>query len=675
MRSSFYTKIYPGIVLAGIFLWGVVIYRHALHAPFQFDDLLLIVENNLIKSFNNITWLWNYDPSRFLTHLTFALNYHWGGGQVFGYHLVNVILHALVTVVFYFLLQLIFAKLDKHGFSDAQRRWITTTAVFIFLSHPLQTQAVTYVAQRSTLLASLCYLGSLWLYLRFRMENDRRYYWGALGAALLGLFTKPIIVTLPFALLLCEIFFFDFFKKGLKRVLAGLAPFLVLVAMVPLFIMMWKLRVFDISRYFEMTQETAHISRWEYLITQFNVGMTYLRLLLFPVNQNLDYDYPIASSFWTFPTWLSFCVLAGIFFFALKMFSRQKLISFGLLWMFLTLSLESSIFPITDVINEHRLYLPMVGFSILLPVGLVQLLRKPRMFGTVLCGLVLLYGGLTYQRNYVWKDRIGFLKDIAQKSPNKPRVHNNLGIAYAAEKQFAAAEEEYKKAIQLKPDFTHPRSNLANIYMEQGRLAEAIEQLQAALAADPGYAVAYYNLGNVYWLQQDWDLAKENYQKAVDLKPSFVLAIVALGKSFRRKGDLERAELYFYSALRINPDDEGAYANLGDLYLVRGQYEKAIENYNQAIRCDPSRVTIYNSLGNVYDMLGQLDWAERIYKEAMWRDQSFAHTYFNLGNTLRKKGQLEEAKLVFTKAAELYAQQGNRQMAAACRQRLERLFP
>lgn len=681
MFSKFNTILLHGLVIAGIFIWGMVIYGQALHAPFQFDDLLLIVENNLIKSFHNISGLWSYDPSRFLTHLTFAVNYHFGGTDVFGYHLVNIILHLLVAITFYFFLQFIFSKINdgrkldqrQQMELDLRQQWIAAGAVFIFLSHPIQTQAVTYVAQRSTLLASLCYLLSLMGYLMFREKNDMRYYLAALAVAFLGLFTKPIIITLPLAFLLCEIFFFDFPKKDWKKILAGLAPFFAMALSVPLLIMVWKLNVLDIHRYLELTQETAKMTRLEYLLTQFNVVLTYLRLLFVPLHQNLDYDYPIAKSFWIFPTWFSFFVILGILYFAIKMFKRQKLIAFGLGWMFLTLSLESSIFPISDVINEHRLYLPMAGFSLFLCAGLAKIFVKPQTYLTVVCMVVLVLSGLTNLRNHVWLNRIGFLRDVAEKSPHKPRVHNNLGIAYADQGNLAEAEQEYHKAIHLQPDFTYARNNLASIYLQQGRSEAAMAQLKAALSLDPGYAGAYYNLGNAYWLQGNWESAFENYQKAVELKPSFVLAIVALGKYFRLKGDLTKAEVYFHSARRINPDDEGAYTNLGDLYLLRGEYKKAVANYNQAIRCNSKSAALYNSLGNVYDMLGQYDWAERIYKEALWRDQNFAHTYFNLANTLRKKGRLEEARLMLQKAAELYSRQGNRQMAVVSRQRLESL--
>ena len=675
MFSKFHTTISCGIII-GVLVGGTAIYSNALHAPFQFDDLLLIVENNLIKSFNIIPWLFSYDPSRFLTHLTFAINYHFGGVNVFGYHLVNVALHLLVTITFYFLLRLIFLKVNerKEELSEPWQHGIAAGAVFIFLAHPIQTQAVTYVAQRSTLLASLCYLLSCVFYIIFRMKNSMRYYFAALVVAFLGLFTKPIIVTLPLAFLLCEISFLNIAnKKNWARILAGLAPFFLMAFTVPLLIMVWKLKVLDIHRYFEMTQETTQIQRLEYLWTQFNVAVTYLRLFFIPLNQNLDYDYPIAKSFWDFPTWFSFFIIAVILIFAIRIFARQKLVSFGLLWIFVTLSLESSVFPISDVMNEHRLYLPMAGFSLFLSAALAKICVKPRIYFAVICGVVLTFSTLTYLRNHVWQDRIGFLMDVARKSPHKARVHNNLGIAYADQGNLTAAEAEYITAIQLKPDFTNSYNNLANVYLQQGRVEEAIEHLKTALFWDPSYAGAYYNLGNVYWLQKKWELAYENYQKAVEFKPSFVLAIVALGKYFRYKGDEERAELYFHSARRINPDDAGAYTNLGDLYLLRRDYPKAIANYNQAIRCDPRQVTVYNSLGNVYDMLGQYDWAERIYKEALWRDQDFAHAYFNLANTLRKKGRLEEAGLMLQKAAELYSQQGNQQMAAASRQRLERL--
>jgi len=684
MRPSSLTNRWFTCAIGLILIFGFLGYGNSFHVPFQFDDHLLIAENYLIKSLNNLDWLLTYDPSRFLTHLSFALNFHFGRLDVFGYHIVNFLLHVGVTVLVYLLFHYTLSLSKINRLNNQNLQLISLFSTLIFLVHPLQTQAVTYISQRSTLLASLCYLGALLFYIVSRLNSDFKFYSLAVVTMFLGIFTKPIIVTLPLVFLLYEIFFFNFQtygeekgspvkKKDIPKVLLGILPFVMMALMVPLFIMAWKYKTVDIERYVDMTRETQAISRGHYMLTQLNVMMTYLRLLFLPIHQNLDYDYPIAKSFFDFPTWLSFIVLVGILLIAFKLFHRQRLLAFGLFWMAISLSLESSIFPITDVINEHRLYPALIGFALFISLGINKFFKQKQAYLIFMSVIVLTLCWLTFQRNHVWSDRIGLLLDVAKKSPHKSRVYNNLGIGYGALEKLPEAEAAYKRAIELNPTFAPARNNLANIYFKQGRLDEAAEELKEALELDPDYAGAYYNLGNVNWVQGHFAQAHEYYAKAVQLSPSFVYALVAVGKSCRLKGDFKRSEFVLQAAVNIDPTYEGAYVNLGDLYLTLGDYKKALRQYQVAIRYTAQPAILLNNIGNIYDIYGDYEQAQMMYKEAIWRDPEYAHAYFNLANSLKKIGDFEQAKFFLEKASGLYTQQGNEGMAKTARQRLAQL--
>lgn len=654
-------------------LLGICIYKQAFRASFQFDDVLTVVENPSVKSLSDIGWIWFFDPSRFLTHLSFALNYHFAGLDTCGYHLVNLAIHLLTTgVVYIFLRMTVLPRLR-----DLSRQWAETIIIFaalIFLCHPIQTSAVTYVAQRSTLLASLFYLSSMVLYVSYRLKGKRSYYLWAILIACVGLFTKPIIITLPLAMMLYEIFFFDLMKNpDKKKILKGLIPFFLMIIVVPSLLVLWKHKSFDLGNLLSVTQETVKISRKDYFFTELNVLVVYLKLLIAPVNQNLDYDFPIAKSLFTFPTYISFLALLAILLWTLRMVKTQKLLAFAVGWFFLTLSLESSVFPISDVIFEHRLYLPMVGFVIFVSVGLARLIRNRYVYIGAMTFIIAILSFLTYQRNLLWGDRIAFLIDITQKSPDKPRVHNNLGFAYHEQGNLMAAETEYKKAIALDPHYAHPRNNLANIYMVQGRTSEAVAALEQALKIDPRYEAPYYNLGNIYRDLGDFKKAQQFYEKGMKIKPELAQFHAGLGFVYLEKGDLSLAESYFQQAISLNPDFGYAYYGLADLYLKAGKNRPALEMYLKAIKLKPDFALGLNNIGNLYDMQGDYDLAIESYQKAIALDPKFANAYFNLANSLKKVKHFRESRLALMQAMEIYRQRRNERMIEISRKRLQEL--
>ena len=377
-----------GLTILLAFLLGSVLYANTFEAGFYFDSLKGIQDNIHIRSPLNLRSLWQHYPIRFFTYLSFALNYHFGKLEVFGYHVVNVTIHVLNGFLVWGLAYLTLKTPAMAGAGGLARHkeWIALASALLFVAHPIQTQAVTYIVQRYTSLATLFYLLSLVMYLQARLLNQRREtsgprrvpsglcYLVALLSAVLAMITKEISFTLPVILVLYELLFWGSFLRKSRAVdwkrLAGLVPFLGTLAIIP-----WALlREADkspgdmIGGLGALSQETEAISRGDYLLTQFRVLVTYLRLLFLPVNQNLDYDYPISRSF-DFPVVFSLLLLSLILGMAVYLLSlsRQpgrsglRVLAFGVFWFFITLSVESSVIPIRDVIYEHRLYLPSVG--------------------------------------------------------------------------------------------------------------------------------------------------------------------------------------------------------------------------------------------------------------------------------------------------------------------------
>lgn len=632
-----------------ILIIGVLIYSNTFNASFHFDDSASITENPAIKHIQNIRAVWGFHPPRFLTYLSFAINYHFRQLNVFGYHLINLLIHILASIIVYFLVLLTF---ETPAMKDSSlKRYQNITGLFsalLFLTHPIQTQAVTYIVQRAASLAALFYLPTLLLYVRFRLTKRPIYYILSFITAFLGIFTKEIFITIPLAILLYEVCFFE--KGALLKKIKFIFPYLLVILLIPL--IMSTSEVYNLGEAREITRLSEKIPRKDYLLTEFNVIPTYIRLLVFPINQNLDYDYPIYHSL-NLPTILSLLFLLSILGFGIYLFKRKPLLSFGIFFFFLTLSVESSIFPIPDVIFEHRLYLPCFGFCIFLSSLLMEIIRRKRPYIIFLSSIVITLSFLTYTRNLIWKDDITLWKDVVKKSPNKARAYNNLGLAYYRGGHSNEALACYRKAIEIRPNNEIAYNNIGIIYKEQDKLDEAIEYYEKALRIRPEYFRAHNNLGVIYDRLGQNEKAIQYYQKAIELEPDYAEACNNLGLTYDELGQHEKAIQYYRKAIELKPEFAEAYYNLGLTHGRLGQYEKAIQYYQNAIELGPGYVEAYNNLGTSYGRLGQYEKAIQYCQKAIELSPDFAKAYSNLGVTCGRLGQYEKAIQYYQKAIEL----------------------
>jgi hypothetical protein len=364
---------------------AVIIYSNSFYASFHFDDTPAIVENYAIHRFD-LKEIFS-TSSRPVLDLTFALNYYFGKLDVFGYHLVNLMLHIANGVMLYFILLWTIntphPNLPPQGgragegvFSPVNFR-VPLYASLIFIAHPIQTQAVTYIVSRSSVLATTFYLFAMLLFIkgfqanptnsRNSMNSRNLYFIGAFLSSCLGMGTKQEAATLPLILLIYDFYFIsDGDWKRLKgHYKVHLAMFSTLAGVLYLSFSGLKTYIsFDYAKGVPMPQEGT-ITSFQYFLTQLHVIPYYIKLLFIPANLNLDYDWPITRNI-DFTTALFFVVLTSIIVIAIKLFRRAKLISFGIIWFFVTLSVTSSFIVIYDVIFEHRLYLPSIGFAIVM---------------------------------------------------------------------------------------------------------------------------------------------------------------------------------------------------------------------------------------------------------------------------------------------------------------------
>ncbi len=676
---------------------GLITYSNTFHVPFQFDDFPNLADNPLIKNLGNFissSHGYDFNPRRFIGYLSFALNYHFGGLNVTGYHIVNLSIHITNSLLVYLIVVLTFrtpymrtagnhevGKLrrceDAKRLSTSQLLNFSTSdnsagiaffSALLFAAHPVQTQAVTYIVQRFASLAAMFYLCSVVAYIKARILTEQKtegaarmvrtyaFYLLSIISAVLAMKTKEIAFTLPVVIILYE---FAFFKSTLKKKLIFILPILVTMLIIPISILGTNRPlgaiISDVS---ENLRVQSNLSRWDYLMTQMRVITTYIRLIFLPVRQNLDYDYPVYHSLLQLPVFLSFLFLSAVLGTGVylligngqwargnrlkakepldspvkpenddipprslpdligqsRLLDKEesmahdsrlfRLIGFGILWFFITLSLESSVIPIADVIFEHRLYLPSAGAFIAITTAVFMVsARWKGMERAVVAAFLLIImalAGASYSRNMVWQDGVRLWEDVALKSPRNARAYNNLGAEFKEKKMYAKAINEFRMAILLKPDYAEAHYNLGVVYQALNRFNEAVEHYLMAVKLKPDYAWAHLNLGDVYYQVFNMpDKAEKEFLTAVSLMPDFAEAHFNLALIYQNRNMPDKAIEQYLIDIKLRPDHAASYNNLGFVYYKTGQVEKARSELASALTMQPDNITAQNLLNKI----------------------------------------------------------------------------
>ncbi|MEN8262924.1 MAG: hypothetical protein ABFR82_05630 [Nitrospirota bacterium] len=535
-----------------IVITGILAYSNTFHVPFIFDDKAVIVRNPIVKDLHyfvqpddaeNFKGFFEYEvfKRRYIGYLTFALNYKMQDLDVRGYHIVNLLIHITNSIILYFFIIVSFNTpfLKKSSIKGSARQ-IAFIAALFFVSHPIQTQAVTYIWQRVTSLTATFYLFSLLMYVKARLVHKAYqspedclkkglksgsvlYYSASIVSAVLAMKTKEIAITLPISIFLYEIMFMEgTFRKRIFR----LIPYFLAMMIIPLSLTNSAMPIGDLIGDISdrSRSELLQISRLDYLFTEFRVLITYIRLIFLPINQNLDYDYPLYSSFFDPSVFLSFLLLLLIFSLGVYCINRYRgknaharLISFGIFWFFITLSVESTFIPIRDVINEHRMYLPSIGIftaicTIILMVTDRMRDRGRMIMAAMLAVIIIALTGATYARNMVWRNEINLWADVVSKSPGKARAFYNYGNAYKNRGDLINAGKKWEKTLELEPKFSPALNQMGNLALLSNSLYDARRYYRAAILSDIDNAEPHYNLAIVLEKLNEPDEAVKHYE-------------------------------------------------------------------------------------------------------------------------------------------------------------------
>ena len=586
--------------LAALLALTAVIYAPNLHGELQFDDHRTVESDPAIRDLNALTRggpLLGILAGRLLTQLTFALDYRVSGTDPFAFHLTDLGIHLGVTLLVFFFTRKMLALAGGASGAAADAAALAVSALFAL--HPIQTQAVAYISQRSESMASGLYLGSLLCLLAAEQARGWRrgtaLYLGSLLLFVLGIATKLIVLTLPVAYwllpLLAEPGERERLARPAKRLLFTV-PFGILVVLVSGKV----LSLFGgpgLVAAPDAGFSVPSLPPQRFFITQWHVIVTYLRLLVFPVGQNVDWDFPLARGFGD-PVVLAcglFLLLLLLAAVVLVLRCRRRsdragaagrAAGFGVLWFFLLLAPTSTLVPLADVLMEHRLYLASWGILFALAAGASMVAeRLPRRVwlgaALVLCAAL---ATATYSRASLWRTKLLLWSDAVAKSPQKARTHLGLGNALRVVGRLDPAIDEYKIALSLaarEPAWQRASisDKLAIALLAQGRAEEAIAAAQTGLAEQPAHTSLLATLAMAYLRRGDFAQAEEAADRSLRSAAKPAASLALLGNIRMYKGDRVGGTQLFERAAKLEPHELEWKLYLAGAYRLQGRMEDA----------------------------------------------------------------------------------------------------
>ena len=545
---------YPSRICILFFL-GLAIYYQSFAFDFVFDDKMFIVNNPYIKDFKDIHLMWvSFPKTRLIGTYSFALNYFFGQLDPRGYHIFNFVIHWLTTGLVWALTRTLFKVTGWLSSDGCLREELPFIIALLFLVHPCQTQAVTYISQRFESMAAMFYFAAIYCYLQGRIASINKhkiFFLAAAGLlAFLGILTKETAATIPAMVLAVELIILNKYPLNFKKFSTGQLYLLITILGLIFIFLFLKIVRLNFGMYLHYTAPSeSHdgdmITSGKYVLTQMRVFLTFLRLLIFPVHQTLDYDYPLSTGLLHPPLTLVGLGLIGfIIFLIIRLRQQWPLIAFGLAWILITFSINTA--PRINVIFEHKLYLISFGFFLAAVSALSTVIKDRRILLGVLITFIALLSLVSYQRNHVWKNELTLWNDIVVKSPHKARPYNYRGVAYSNNGDLDCAVSDFTRSIEIDPKLVESYNDRAGVYFKQGKLDLAIADYNKAIEIEPTLIVPYFNRGLLYINRGDFTQAISDFTKVVEIKPKFIPAYTMLAELYCQLKEYDKAWAYIY---------------------------------------------------------------------------------------------------------------------------------
>lgn len=641
-----------------IVIAGALAYSNSLSGPFIFDDQLSIVENSQIRDLGNLSSVLAPESElptagRPLVNLSFAINYALGGLDVRGYHLVNIAIHLLCALLVFGIIRRTLELPSLHERWAGASTNVGFAVAILWTLHPLNTEAVNYLTQRTELMMALCYLLTLYASILARRPNATDdHLWRALAvvSCAAGMVSKESMVTAPVMVVLYDaIFVFASIKEALRkrwRFYATLA-----MSWIALAVVIWS------GPRAHSAGFSSGVSPWQYLLNQTVMITHYLGFAVWPRGLVVNYGFPFQATLGgVLPYAL---VIVGVIALTVAALIRSPKWGFLGVWFLVTLAPTSSFVPIaTEVGAERRMYLPLVALVVLAVVGAscIKRIGASGAAGAVIT-LVFVATALTvgtFTRNREYTSPLLLARTVVERHPTSV-AHHVLGTELIIAGERDEAMVHLRRAL---PGAPRAHYTLGAWLIRDGKLDEGIEELQAFVREQPMLLEAVSArqlLGQAFAKQQRWLEGIEQYRIALTMNPSYEQRAqiqAALAQSLFKMQSFDEAIVYT-EYLKTHPNDVAALNQLAIRFLATDRPTEAIGALRRAVALDPNNAAGQRNLANALFDHGDVD-AAAVHAERLVRlqpDSPAAHAFF--GRVLAMQGKLAEAQSQFEQALQL----------------------
>ncbi len=626
-----------------------------------YDDELYITENPYVQkgiSLEGLKWAFttfhsaNWHPLTWLSHMLDCELYGLNSGA---HHWTNVEFHIANTVLLFLILFMMTGALWRSAFVAA-----------LFALHPLHVESVAWVSERKDVLSTFFGLLTIAAYCRYVKKTSAKYYILVIAFLSIGLMAKPMLVTLPFVLILLDYWPLKRFQykdnghlpskitprfefKGNNRFILEKIPFFIPVVISCIL-------TFIAQRSESAVTPLGALGLKDRIANALVSYVNYVLKIFWPSKLAVFYPHPGNS----LPEWqiigsallIVVAILLGI-----RVSRKYPYLPVGLFWYFGTLVPVIGLVQVgNQAMADRYTYIPLIGLFIIIVWGFSDLLAKWRYRKIVLSvSVVIVLSGFTaktFLKASYWENGITLFDNAVKVTKNNYKSQNNLGKALTSV-DIDKAISHYKAAQRIKPDYAVAHYNLGNVLIKKGKVNEAIDHYQKALHIKPDYVEVLNNLGNAFVNKKDYDKALYYFTKAFKMNPRQIDASNNLANVLFVQGKPDEAISQYKEIVKTYPEDADAHYNLAYMLSAQGMLDKAVLHYKESLRINPKYSKAHYNLGNILINEGKTKEAFTHFAEAIKFKPDCAPAYNKIGLILFKQGKFKKAEVFFSKAIKI----------------------
>jgi protein O-mannosyl-transferase len=640
------------------------------------DDSVYVTQNSYVLgglSAEGLKWAFTSTFAGFwhpITWLSLMLDAQIYGSWAGGYHLTNLLLHVLSSLMLFMILHRTTGSFWRSGFVAA-----------LFALHPLHVESVVWIGERKDVLSAFLGMLTIYAYVYYIEHPGIKRYLLILIFFLLSLMSKPMLVTIPFVLLLLDYWPLDRISFNFKSsdvttsdensfVVSKTASVRrVILEKIPLFILIIPISMVT----FFAEKKIGALSSMESLTLDmrfYNALISYIRYIektILPINLSVYYPHPGTWPAWQVMIAASIIILLSVLVFG-KM-TRYPYLTVGWLWYLGTLVPVIGLIQVGSFSMADRYtYIPLIGLFIMFVWGIPDLMRRlpykkaVLSFGALL--LIIVFLILSWQRCKLWGDNYLLWNDVLKKYniysignfKEKNTIafaYNFRGICYAEKGNYRQAVDDYNVALKINSQYKEALNNRANAYRMIGQNDLALKDFKQIITINPKFADAYYNRGLLYLEINHLDNALADFTTAINVDPNMADYFNNRGVALRLKGEYEKSFADFNQALKLNKNFAEAYFNRGMIFQIHRRYFPAIVNYTEALRIKPTYADARFRRGTVFASLGKYDQAIKDFNHIIQIDSKHIDALKNLGIVLKNMKRYEESSIQFKKILQI----------------------